>query len=205
MSMDTPNLPAAVAAEQTHMCLPSQPDWIQATVEFLRQKAQLCGACQETRSGKLMVALHEAISNAVVHGNLELSSQLKEQGDSAFAEALAARAADSHYADRIVEILVDYNGDRCQWRITDQGNGFDVERALKKLTSDDPELLLASGRGIIIMHSFLDEVKYEAGGRRVILTLRKSSGTEKRHEERVTMQRPLRVAPIRADASRKQR
>ena len=74
---DAPNLPTLVVGERMHMCLPSRPDWIEATVDFLRQKAVLCGACQESRAGKLMVALHEALPNAIVHGNLELSSGLK--------------------------------------------------------------------------------------------------------------------------------
>ena len=40
---------------------------IDGGVDYLRQKALLCGACQETRSGKLMIALHEAISPNAPH------------------------------------------------------------------------------------------------------------------------------------------
>src|SRR5439155_18970974 len=89
-----PDLPGYVVSEQMRLCLPSRPDWIEASAEYLRQKAVLAGACQESRSGKLLVALHEAISNAIVHGNLELSSQLKELGDNTFAEVLAQRTSD---------------------------------------------------------------------------------------------------------------
>src|SRR5947208_11431792 len=127
---EAPDLPGFIASEQIHLCLPSRPDWIEACAEYLRQRAVLSGACQESRSGKLLVALHEAISNAVVHGNLELSSELKERGDNAFAEALAARAADPRFASRTVDVLVDYDGERCRWVITDQGKGFDAERKL---------------------------------------------------------------------------
>src|SRR5437763_1947522 len=91
---DLSMLPSQIVAERTHLVIPSMPNWIEPTVEFLRQKAVLGGACQETRSGKLLIALHEAITNAIIHGNLELSSDLKEQGDSMFAEALAQRCTD---------------------------------------------------------------------------------------------------------------
>ena len=87
-SNDIPLLPSHVVAERSHVVIPSLPNWIEPTVEFLRRKAVLGGVCEETRSGKLLIALHEAISNAIIHGNLELSSDLKERGDSAFAEAL---------------------------------------------------------------------------------------------------------------------
>jgi anti-sigma regulatory factor (Ser/Thr protein kinase) len=198
---DAPDLPSLVRAEQTLVRLPSRPHWIEETVDYLCRKAILCGACQETRSRKLMVALQEALVNSLVHGNLELSSELKERGDSSFAKALAERAADPRLAQRMVDIVVDYDGQRCRWLITDEGKGFDVEEVLRRLESDDPEFLLASGRGILLMRSFLDEVKYEEGGRRLILTLHRHSGEEKRKQARVDAHQPVQIVPIRADGS----
>lgn len=198
---DHPDLPGQVHAEQTHVIVPSRPHWIEPTAEFLRKKAVLAGTCQESRSNKLVVALHEALANAIIHGNLELESHLKERDDDSFAEALAHRAADPNLAERLVDILVDYDGDRCRWIITDQGKGFDVQRALARLDNYDPEEMLASGRGILMMRSFMDEVQYEEGGRRLILTMGRASGAEKRTRPRVPFQQRLRVAPIRSDGS----
>jgi anti-sigma regulatory factor (Ser/Thr protein kinase) len=199
--LQTPSLPAVIAAEQTTLHIPSQPEWIAPTVEYLKDKAILCGACHEARANKLMLALHEALTNSIVHGNLELSSDLKEQSDNAFAEALAARSVDPHYGTRMVEVRIDYNGERCRWTFTDQGKGFDVERALARAANPDPEMLLSSGRGILLMRAFLDDVRYEVGGRRVVLTLARPSGEEKRRGARLPMQRPVRVAPVRADGT----
>jgi anti-sigma regulatory factor (Ser/Thr protein kinase) len=195
-----PALPSAVAAEQTYLQIPSQPEWIAPTVEYLKEKALLCGACQQTRANKLTLALHEALTNSIIHGNLELSSDLKERSDNAFAEALAQRAADPYYATRHVEVRIDYDGERCHWTFTDQGKGFDVERVLARASSaDEPEVLLSSGRGILLMRAFLDDVRYELNGRRTILTLARHCGEEKRRAPRQTLQQPIRVAPIRAD------
>src|SRR5687767_2298875 len=105
MAADTPHLPTAVLSERTHLRVPSLPSWIEPTVEYLRHKAVLSGACPEARAGKLMVALHEALSNAVLHGNLGISSALKEQEDDAFAEALARNAADPTLAGRPVDVV----------------------------------------------------------------------------------------------------
>ena len=197
----TPSLPAAVAAEQSYLQIPSQPEWIAPTVEYLKEKAILCGACHESRAKRLVLALHEALTNSVVHGNLELSSELKERSGNAFAEALAQRAADPQYGLRPVDVHVEYDGERCRWTLTDQGRGFDVERVLARAADPDPEVLLASGRGILMMRSFLDDVRYEAGGRRVVLTLDRPSGEEKRKTARLSVQRPIRVAPVRADGT----
>jgi anti-sigma regulatory factor (Ser/Thr protein kinase) len=198
--MDSPHLPSLVQTDHTHLRLPSRPDWIEPTVEYLRARAVLCGACHESRAGKLLVALHEALSNAIVHGNLGVSSALKEQGDS-FAHALASRAADPRFAGRCVDVIVDYDGERCQWLIADEGEGFDVDAVLQRLESCDPEVLLASGRGILMMRSFLDRVHYEDGGRRCVLTMQRASGSERRGSSRLPANRPIHAVPIRSDGT----
>ncbi len=200
-SPQPPSLPTAVATEQTSLHIPSQPEWIEPTVEYLKQKAILCGACHPARANKLTLVLHEALTNSVIHGNLELSSDLKERGDNAFTAALAERAADPRYAERLVEVRVEYDGERCRWILTDQGKGFDVERVLTRACSDEPGLILASGRGLLLMRAFLDDLSFELRGRRAILTLKRESGAEKRCAPRLSVQRPIRVAPIDADGA----
>ncbi len=193
---DNPVLSEQVRSERTRVVIPSLPHWIEPTVDFLRNRAVMSGACQQTRSGKLMIALHEAVTNAVIHGNLEVTSDLKEKDNTAFAMALAQRASDPSLASRNVEIVIDYNGDVCHWVITDQGRGFDVDQVLARCMSDDPDVLLASGRGILMMQSFLDEVRFELGGRRVILTMARESGAERRGNVRVPLNVPFQVTPI---------
>jgi anti-sigma regulatory factor (Ser/Thr protein kinase) len=196
----SPDLPAAVHAEQTVLQIPSLPDWITPTVEYLKHKALLSGACEESRAGKLTLALHEALTNSIVHGNLAIASSLKERADDAFARALAERCSDPHYASRPVLIEVSYDGERCQWALTDQGDGFDHQRLLAR-RADEADLWLASGRGILLMKAFLDDVRYDQGGRRVLLTLLRSSGAEKRQHPRAPLRRRVQIAPVRPDGS----
>ena len=197
--LQSPSLPSTVAVEHTYLQIPSQPEWIAPTVEYLKDKAIFCGACHETRGNKLILALHEALTNSIVHGNLELSSDLKERSGNAFAEALAQRAANPRYGERPVEVHFDYDGEFCRWTFTDQGKGFDVGRALARAAHADSEARLASGRGILLMRAFLDDVRYELGGRRAILTLARPSGEEKRAAPRQSVQKSIRVAPIGAN------
>jgi len=199
--MGIPDISAAVLAQQSHLRLPSRPEWSEAAATYLKNIAVLCGACHEARAGKLMVALHEALSNSIIHGNLEVSSDLREQGDGTFAEALAVRMSDPALASRRIDVLFDYDGERCRWIITDQGRGFNVEKVLARVDGGDQEVLLASGRGILIMRTFLDDVSYELNGRRVILTMLRLSGAEKRRHDRRPMHHPLRIVPVRDDGS----
>ena len=199
-TLPNPDLSEAIVAERLRLRIPSRPDWIAPTVEFLKQWAALCGACHPSRAGKLLLALHEALTNAVIHGNLEISSELKEHG-SAFATALAERSADPAYSGRLVTVDVDYDGDRCRWTVTDEGKGFDAERYLSGRAPVEEELWLASGRGILLMRAFLDDLRYEDGGRRAVLTLNRTSGQEKRQHPRQALWQRVQVAPIRPDGS----
>jgi anti-sigma regulatory factor (Ser/Thr protein kinase) len=195
-----PHVPCTIRAEQTHLRIPGRPEWIAPTAEFLERKAVLCGACPEARGERLRVALQEALSNAIVHGSLELPPDLKERGDRVFAGALAERTADPRYADRLVDIEVVYNGHRCDWVLTQEGRGFDVERVFGR-----PDLANgngpAGGRGMLLMWAFVDEVQFGCGGRQVTLSVRKSGCPEKRRAERHPVHGVVRVAPVRADGS----
>jgi hypothetical protein len=123
---------------------------------------------------------------------------LKERGDSAFAEALASRAADPVLGARVVDVRAVYDGTSFRVTLTDQGRGFDVARILS--AAEEPDLQLASGRGILIMEALLDEVRYDLGGRRVELVLRRGCD-EKRREPRWPIHETVQVAPIRADGA----
>jgi anti-sigma regulatory factor (Ser/Thr protein kinase) len=200
MNLTAPPVAATVQAEQVQLRLPSRLELIEPMADYLMHRAVQCGSCPPTHARRLAMALYEALSNAVIHGNLEVPSELKQRGERAFAEALATRAADPSFASRTVDILVDYDGDRCRWVLTDQGPGFDVERVFHRNGTDDTALTRPCGRGIIMMCALLDEVAYEAGGRRVILTLHYSLA-DKRRQPRLPVQHPLHIVPVRPDGS----
>ena len=146
----------------------------------------------EARQNHFCMALEEALNNAFYHGNLELSSDLKEDGSSRFIELAAEREQLSPWCKRIVHITELVSEFGLWLTIHDDGKGFDVAAALERL--NDPELMLASGRGLMMMRAFADEMFYNVAGNEVTLVLyadgqdrelplgtSASSGTERRH------------------------
>ena len=120
---------------------------------------------------RILMAADEAITNAVVHGGLEVGSLIKERADSlGFEQACAIREAQAGHGDRRVTVALDINPDELVITIQDQGPGFDVSDLPDP--SDPDALFRASGRGIIIMQSLLDEVRFEDAGRRTIMVQR---------------------------------
>jgi anti-sigma regulatory factor (Ser/Thr protein kinase) len=204
---DEPALLRRALVEDRHrLRIPSRVDWIEQTVLYLAGRAQVMGACDADRRKKLVTALTEAITNAIVHGNLEITSGLKEDSSGAFAKTLAERSSDPAYAQREVDIVVDYDGTACRWTITDEGRGFDVPAMLRKLDEPpdpeaDPMALLASGRGIMLMRAFLDDVQWFDGGRRVELTLHRDEVGERRAAPRLPAIEPVRAVPVGEDGA----
>src|SRR5262249_4366480 len=83
-----------------------------------------------------------------------------------------------------------------RWTVSDQGCGFDVERALRR-AEEEGACERPSGRGLLLMRAFVDELRWEAGGRRVLLEVRRTK--EKRASEGRAWQQSVRVAPLSAD------
>jgi anti-sigma regulatory factor (Ser/Thr protein kinase) len=179
--------------------IPTRLEWVGKTSEFLRHRAEICGVCDQTRGDSLNLVLHEALTNAIVHGNLGISSKLKELAGDAFAKALAERSADPAYAEREVTVSFNYDGDRCEICIADEGDGFDWQARLTDADAQaegDSPSLAPSGRGLIIMRAFVDELTYRRGGREAVLTLRPPGHAERRVALRRAWSQAVRVAPV---------
>lgn len=189
-------LPRAVLSDGCHLQIPSRPDWIGLTVDHLIERTRLNGSLDAARANRVMLALHEALTNAVVHGNLAVPSALKQRGDDAFTAAVAARCADPRHAERVVDIRATYDGFTLRWVVTDQGDGFDVATVLGRLDAEGPDPTLPSGRGLMLIRAFTDSMRFEEGGRRLVLAVRCGRIDERRGEPRMPVHRPVQVTPL---------
>lgn len=97
------------------------------------------------------MALHEALANAVVHGNHEDSNKGVE---------IACRCSIDG------EVLL---------TIRDQGQGFDSS-AVPDPTAQE-NLLATHGRGIYVMQASMDEVHFEEGGAVVRMRKKPNAGS----------------------------
>lgn len=187
-AMDMVKIPVQVEvsgdAAREHLRILSRPDWVEPVAMFLKDHAVRSGACSAAQADRLVICMTEAVTNAIIHGNYELDSSLKDREDDSFDQAVQQRQADPAYASRVVDIRVHRNADGCTWTVTDEGPGFDVSSLLEKLdtTGPDPELL--HGRGVAIIRAFVDEVDWAAQGRQIRLTIRADRGAEQRGSAR---------------------
>jgi CheY-like chemotaxis protein/anti-sigma regulatory factor (Ser/Thr protein kinase) len=156
----------------TRYVLVSNPALVGPLVATLRDELTAFGVCDTGAATRCGIALEEALLNAVYHGNLGVSSALKLEDDTAFHRLAAERQKQAPYKDRKVRVITRLSHEQATFVITDEGPGFDVSKLPDP--TDPMNMLLPSGRGVVLMRMFMDEVTYNATGNRVTLVKRKT-------------------------------
>jgi CheY-like chemotaxis protein len=137
-------------------------------IAFLQDAVSQMGLCDEADRTRVGVALEEALANAMFHGNLEVDSALKEQDDQAYHNLVCQRREQAPYRDRQIHVAAKFTRDRAVFVVRDEGAGFDPTTLPDP--TDPANLEKASGRGVLLMRTFMDEVTYNETGNAVTLT-----------------------------------
>ena len=162
-----------MTSSSSTFALENDPTLIPALLGRFQTSVGMFNLCDAASRARVGMALEEAITNALYHGNLELSSDLRREGIDAYYALAAERRGQAPYRDRRVYITERIDAELAVFTIRDEGRGFDVT----KLNAEpDPEdLEAASGRGIMLMQAFMDEVNYNATGNEVTMVKRCAS------------------------------
>ncbi|HSQ24580.1 MAG TPA: ATP-binding protein [Pyrinomonadaceae bacterium] len=133
--------------QTTRLVLPSHieavADAAAAVTDFIRN----CGVSEDSAFG-IEMALREAVTNAMVHGNHEDES-------------------------KSVEVIFNCHDNELEVEVRDQGEGFDPAKVPDPTSAEN--LLKTSGRGIFLMRTFMDEIEWlhrPEGGTAVRMTKR---------------------------------
>lgn len=118
------------------------------------------------------MAVAEALTNAMVHGNLEVPSRLRcEQGDR-YPELIRERRGELPWAARKVHISSELDRDQVRIRIRDEGPGFDEQQVPDPTAPEN--LTRLGGRGLMLIRSFMDEVRVLGRGNEIEMLKRRS-------------------------------
>ena len=161
---------SCLARSERLFTLPNDSSLFTPLVVHLQQECVALGLCGESDRIRMGVGLGEAFANAMFHGNLELCSSLRETDADAYHRMAEERRRQSPYQDRRVEVEVRMARDKAEFVVRDQGRGFDPE-SLPDPT-DPANLDKVTGRGILLMRSFMDEVFFNARGNEVTMVKR---------------------------------
>jgi serine/threonine-protein kinase RsbW len=121
-----------VTEQTSRLVLPSHIEAVTDAAAAATDFVQSCGVAEEAAFG-IDMAVREAITNAMVHGNKE---------DEA----------------KTVEVTLNCLENAFEIEVKDQGEGFDPTSVPDP--TDPANIMKTSGRGIFLMRSFMDEVQW---------------------------------------------
>lgn len=147
--------------ENMSISIQSHTSFIPSVVRHLHNHFKSILAINKINRYKFALCLQEALTNAIVHGNLEISSAVKESSWSEFNKMISEREKDPHYCERRVRIDCTFRQSSLSIQIEDEGNGFDFDNLSDP---NDPMSLLCSGRGILMIRQFMNEVEWNETG-----------------------------------------
>lgn len=157
--------------QQVRFELENDTDLVSTMVQYLQDAVLGMGVCDEGDRVRVGVALQEALTNACFHGNLEVSSSLREVDHHAYYDLARERTRQSPYRERRIYVAADFSDGEAAFVIRDEGPGFD--RSLLPDPTDPVNLEKPSGRGLLLMQTFMDEVLYNDLGNQVTLIKRR--------------------------------
>jgi len=162
-------------------CPDNDTSLIPVLVTHLQDYVMNVRSCDETEFMRVGLALHEALLNAMHHGNLELSSELRAEDDGAYYRLAEERRKQPPYRDRRVHVrAVESQTESC-YIIRDEGPGFDTER-VRYDPSDLSHLERPSGRGLFLIRTFMHDVQFNERGNQITMRHRRDA-TEGEGEE----------------------
>lgn len=141
-------------------------------VEYLQEQLSRMELCDETGRIRVGVALEEALLNALYHGNLEISTeQLREASSNLLQnegqDLVAERAAQPPYCERRIRLKTKITPEESVYVVEDDGPGYDPSTYA---SPDDPTSLeRETGRGLMLMRTFMDRVEFNDRGNMVTL------------------------------------
>ena len=128
----------------------------------------------DARRKAIHLAVHEALVNGLFHGNLQLSSSMRQDvvGFISYIDLIGRRLNTPKYAKRAVSICSVWNKSRLEIKIKDEGMGYSLAQILKRSATD---VSSKSGRGLQIIAHAVDSCTIDNYGKEITLSFLKEN------------------------------
>jgi CheY-like chemotaxis protein len=135
---------------------------IEPLIDLVQQVVASMNICDTSQRVRMGVALENALTNAMIRGNLEIAATANQVVDR---DLITERRTQKPYKDRRVFVNAAIDRHKVSFVVRDQGPGFDIKTVPE---SGDPAAFKnASRRGLVLIKTFMDDVKFDSGGNEV--------------------------------------
>jgi len=163
----------SLTSVESRFTLDNNTALISPLISHAHQNLSRMKFCDQIGLIRIGVALREALINAIHHGNLEVSSMLRERGDDSYYEQVDERRQLAPYRDRRVSLIARESRTEAVYVIGDEGPGFDPSELPDP--TDPANLHKEHGRGLLLIRTFMDEVFHNERGNQITMIKRRES------------------------------
>jgi len=150
----------------------NDPTLIPSLISHVQQQLKVMKLGDEADVIRIGVALHEGLLNAIHHGNLELDSSLRAQSATAYQDLGAQRSTQLPFRDRRVFVTAHVSRSEARFVIRDEGPGFNPAQLPDPTAADGLERV--SGRGLLLIRTFMDEIRHNDSGNELTMIKRRA-------------------------------
>jgi CheY-like chemotaxis protein len=156
---------------ESQFLLDNDPSLIPPLIGHLRENLLRMNLCDETGLIRVTIALSEALTGAIVQGNLEIDAELRDQDENLYQKTIEERRRKKPYRDRRIHVIAKELLHEARYVVRHEGPGFDLSNLSE---AEDPTALdKVSARGLLLIRTFMDEVSHNETGNEVTLIKRR--------------------------------
>jgi two-component sensor histidine kinase len=157
--------------------LDNDAELIMPLIKLIHEELEGMNLCDSTGQIQVGVALQEAICNALFHGNLDISSDLRQEDESRFDALAEERRRLDPYCSRRIRIQVQLDRDAARFVVSDDGTGYDRALFDEPLKAED--LHRIGGRGLLLIRTFMDQVDLNQDGNQITMIKYRSTDSRR--------------------------
>lgn len=157
----------ALTEVHSRFVLDNDITYIPPLVSYLQEQIALMRILDESQLIRIGIALCEALTNAIHHGNLELDSEWRQNDEEKYFKIAEERRCIKPYSDRRVRMVATLSDREVRFVIDDEGPGFamdDLQDPTEEFNMDR-----MGGRGLLLIRSFMDEVTHNVVGNSITM------------------------------------
>jgi CheY-like chemotaxis protein len=162
---------ACLTQRESRFWLGNDPALIAGLVALLQEDLLAMQLCDATGAIRVGMALEQALLNALYHGTLEVGMALRRNDEDYFRQMVEQRRVQAPYRNRRIRVLATITRDEATYVVLDQGPGFDPSKLPNP--TDQENLNRSSGRGVLLIRTFMDRVTFSPTGNQITMVKRR--------------------------------
>ena len=157
---------------ESHFTLENDASLISPLIAYLQEQLETMRISDHLEVIRIGMAVHESLTNAIFHGNLELDAELRQTDEALFFRLAVERLKEDPYSSQRVRLSSRLSDAEVRFVVAYDGSGDKLSE--RKIPTNDFKLNLESiaGRGPLLIRSFMDEVTHNSQGNEITMVKR---------------------------------